>query len=495
MVVACGRENAGRRGVLQDFIEVNPPMCVYIYLPAVIIHHLFHIDLILSITIYLFLLVIASYIFCLYLINKIFAKTAKLILYSLSFALAFSYFLLPAFNFGEREYLLVVLTMPYLLITVLTLAKQPVNRVIRLIAGVIAAIGFAQKPYFMPIWFGIELYVLITSKNIKAVCRPEALACISIYALYALSLLLFTPQYITKIIPMASATYYMLYRVPLHTLLLHPAVYFLVILILLTVLLRKHSRYTSLIDLLSISLLGCLLLYLAQQTLWSYHLLPIFMVGSLLLAVLIAEFLPQYNPLQIQALNSYFYKILGLTSSFAVLITLPVMVACKSIDGSFFYANLIFKQPAFKLLKSLRGNTIYIFTNDQIHNYLLLDYSQTVTPAHSPSLWLITAADELAAATHNPAQKLLAIKIANVIRQTEISAIILTKPAYIFVQNDEYQVSNGAADFWSNHFIIKRLPIDNHLNYFLQDKRFAEFWQNYRNTGQIGNFSVYQLIK
>lgn len=120
----------------RDFIEVNPPMGVYIYLPAVILNYLFHIGYIPSIIIYLFLLAITSWICCAFLLRKIFATKSVLILYSLEFALAFSYFILPAFSFGEREYLLVVLMMPYLFLVVLRLAQQPFNAVVGSIIGI-----------------------------------------------------------------------------------------------------------------------------------------------------------------------------------------------------------------------------------------------------------------------------------------------------------------------------------------------------------------------
>lgn len=163
----------------------------------------------------------------------------------------------------------------------------------------------------------------------------------------------------------------------------------------------------------------------------------------------------------------------------------------NQLQLAFFYTELIFNQPIFDFFKKIPGKTIYIFTNDQIYNYLLIDYSQTKTPSKFPSLWLIVASDKLAATSQDPVKQQFAGRIADFVRQIEITAIIQAKPAYILTQNAEYQTSNDQTSFWISHFITKKQPINNYLNYFLQDKIFADFWQGYHFKEQLGNFSVY----
>lgn len=476
-----------------DFVEVNPPMCIYIYLPAVILHHYLSISFIASIIIYLFLLTFISWSICAYLLTNIFVRAPAYLLLIFEFTLAFSYFVLPAFSFGEREYLLIVLSIPYLLLAVLRLSNHQVNKFLSIAIGVMAAVGFAQKPYFIPVWLGIELYMLIRTQSLKMNFRPEAFTCIMVFLLYGISIFLLTPEYVKKILLLITNTYYLINKSGLGELIVQPVVWFAGLLISLSLLLRKKSAYPVLHDLLIITLLSSILLYLAQQTVWNYHMLPAYMVGALLLALLAAEFIPQYNIFKIEILDHYFYKTFGLTLCFALLIPFILIVASKSIAGSLFYTHLIFNQPVFNVLKKIRGQTVYIFTNDQIHDYLLIDYSQTVTPSKFPSLWLIAAADELANTTTDTAKKLLASQIAEFVRATESTAIIRAKPAYIFVQNDEYQISNGRSYFWTNQFEVKKLPIDNHLQFFLQNKAFAKFWLHYRYLGQAGNFSVYKI--
>jgi len=176
-----------------------------------------------------------------------------------------------------------------------------------------------------------------------------------------------------------------------------------------------------------------------------------------------------------------------------LLITLPLVVACKVINTSLFYTHLVFDQPAFKLLKAMPGNKVYIFTNDQIQDSLLTDYSQTITPARSSALWLIVATEDLINITRDSAKIKRANKIADFIRQSEINAIIAAKPAIILVQNYEYQVDDSTTAFWSDKYIVTKRPVNTHLQFFLQDNRFAQFWRKHQLVGQADNYSVYRL--
>jgi hypothetical protein len=95
-------------------------------------------------------------------------------------------------DFGQREHLAVLLTMPYaLLCAVPGEGMAPKSRAV---AGVAAGIGFAIKPHFLLAWLAVECVVFACERT-RAFRRPEFIGAVSACALYGAAVALFTPQY------------------------------------------------------------------------------------------------------------------------------------------------------------------------------------------------------------------------------------------------------------------------------------------------------------
>ena len=476
----------------EQFVEVNAPMSVYIYLPAIWLSQLAKLNIIPAALIYFFTLAGLSWIFCARLLARILAKSSRATLYALEFALAISFFIMPAINFAEREYFLIILILPYLLLAIGHLQCQRVENRTSLLAGIMAGIGFSIKPYFIVLWSGIEIYLLLKIRQLKILRRYETLSCIIVFIIYAMSILMFTPSYITKVLPLVAPYYYSAMQSTLKVLILTPGVLFALILFLLALLVKKYSVYQYLIDLFSIVLAGTLCIYLMQRTDWGYHMLPIFMLGNLLLMLFIIEFVPRYNLIAVKLINKHFYK----TAIFTLAITFATIVLfifiTNSIQTSLLYTRLYFEQPVFKLLKTVSGKPIYFLTSDQTISSVLTAYSKTYTPSHFNSLWLITAADKQRNAAKSLKQQQSFEYLEAVVRTMEIESLVKAKPVYFFVQNYEKQFDPTNNIFWLQSSAFKEKPIITYLDFFLQDGTFVTFWQNYVYQGQAGNFIVYK---
>ncbi len=97
-------------------------------------------------------------------------------------------------DFGEREHLLLILTLPYTLLVIARAGGRSPGRGLALAVGVMAGVGFTLKPYFVPLWLALEAY-LVRARPAPPWRRPETVAVVGVGLLYGAAVLLFTPEY------------------------------------------------------------------------------------------------------------------------------------------------------------------------------------------------------------------------------------------------------------------------------------------------------------
>jgi|GEM_PF-2675992 len=477
----------------ENFVEVNPPMAIYIYLIPTLLSLLLHISFIKTVTIYIFVVAGLSWLACCQLLHKLFAPSDKLIQSIFVTTLAIAYFILPAYAFGQREYFLVLLTMPYLILAVLRLQNYTVKRWVAVSIGLTAGIGFAIKPYFLLAWLLIELYMACKSKILTVWRRTEFLVCFGLILIYVASIFLLTPQYITQDKQLINAVYYLSFRVPYSFLFTYHLVMAGAVSLFIYLTLRKNLQYQILADLLAISIVSSLGIFLIQQTLWLYHAIPIFMFTALLVAIFTTEFLQKNNIAQFTKINFKLYKTLAINFILFSLLVYLFFATLDNLRTGFYLAKVLFDNPVYYISKTAAGKPIHIFTNNIGINYPLIDYTHTTSTSLFPSLWLLTAAHKLAETDQTPAGQQLASRIADFVRTNEVKDIIKHKPVFIFVQRYNKLIMFHKHAIFLSSSIIKTIPAFDYINFFLQDPRFANVWQNYQYKGQAGDFSVYEL--
>lgn len=107
--------------------------------------------------------------------------------------------------FGDREHVFLILVFPYILRWLPSLDKALLPLRIRIIIGVLAGLGFCMKPHCLILLFGLQL-ILILRKKPVIMCLENRIIVI-ILLLYGLAVAMFTPEYLTVVMPMALATY------------------------------------------------------------------------------------------------------------------------------------------------------------------------------------------------------------------------------------------------------------------------------------------------
>lgn len=114
---------------------------------------------------------------------------------------------LPGADFGQRCHLMVVLALPYTMITALRLQGGAPSTGNAVLAAALATVGFLIKPYYLIIPLALELVLLLRRGWHVAIARPEPLV-LSLGGLaYALAALTWCPAYFDTVLPLVAKYY------------------------------------------------------------------------------------------------------------------------------------------------------------------------------------------------------------------------------------------------------------------------------------------------
>jgi hypothetical protein len=252
-----------------------------------LIHQLFSFSPIHSIRLYLFLTSLCSLYFCYDCLRKIFSAQeswGKLIILSL---ILFLFIILPLSEFGQRENLIVILTLPYFFSVTCRLQEKPVHFWAALCIGLLAGIGFCIKPFYLFSFLLVESYYLYHSKKgLRSILRIETLSIFLIGCFYLATILLFHSEYLYTVMPMATLFYYKAFSSPLAYLIINTLFYYCLFAIGFYFIQYKYlGAYSYFISILFLALSGFMLGYLLQRIPWYYHIYPAFALAILYFVV------------------------------------------------------------------------------------------------------------------------------------------------------------------------------------------------------------------
>ena len=167
----------------KDLVEVNFPLAFMIYLPPALLSSVISFPF--AIRLWVMLLAILA----ITLAWKDVPRQYRLVVFS---TLAAYVALAWPREFAQREQLAMLLVFPYIV---------PGDRrgLRAVLIGVLAGVGFAMKPHFLLAWLAIEIG--------RKVARPEQLALVAFGIVYALALVVLTPEFTFGLLPVAMEMY------------------------------------------------------------------------------------------------------------------------------------------------------------------------------------------------------------------------------------------------------------------------------------------------
>jgi hypothetical protein len=113
----------------------------------------------------------------------------------------------PALMICQREAIMLVLALPYLVHAMYRQEERPLSLPVGIFLAAMAAIGFAMKPHYLAIPVLVEGYLLLTRGYRQALRDPVPWVMGAIFVLYLVWVMIFLPDYLSHIVPIAQGFY------------------------------------------------------------------------------------------------------------------------------------------------------------------------------------------------------------------------------------------------------------------------------------------------
>jgi hypothetical protein len=435
----------------RDVFELNPPLIFYLTVPPVWLARslqLFDLDVFVVYVVALITLSLSIAGLVLRYASALPAGMRNGILLAAGVALA----ICPAGNFGQREHLMLVLALPYLLLAAGRARQVPCAMWLAGAVGVMAALGFALKPHFLLIPFAAECYIVACTGTLRRLLRTETLGLGAAILLYLEAIVWFTPDYLTTIVPFGMAVYEGGFDSPLLAVLACPATLLLPLVLTLQLATRRNLAIPQPGDILCIAASGFFVIYVMQMKGWSYQAYPLDATLFLGLAVVLLQSV-------------------GVPHLSRLAIAIGVLLAAVGVnDGMQRYRNAFMAEMAPIVAGLPKDASIYVFTAKVSEAFPLVNYSGIGWSSRFDTFWLLPGLLMQPAPTP---------EIEKFLRNAVVTDLTRRPPALIFVD-----VAPAKAYFGGRTF--------DYIRYFSADPRFAALWAEYQPLTRIGHFLVYR---
>lgn len=193
----------------------------------------------------------------------------------------------PMYDFGQREQLTAIGVIPYVALISRRQRQQAVSWYLAMSIGALAAVGIAMKHYFIVVPIGLELWLLFELRRNWRPIRWETAAMGLCAAFYGGAMLIYTPEFLSHIVPLVAAAYNG-YERPFFLQILRSEVLiwiFCLAWIGYSRIRQSDAAPVPLLRALVIASLGFIAAYFAQKKGWQYHAIPATVCISLTMIV------------------------------------------------------------------------------------------------------------------------------------------------------------------------------------------------------------------
>jgi len=455
-LVATARMLDGAR-LYEDIIEVNPPLAFYLTVPPIVVARLIGITSEAAFIGYVFALIAGS----LMLVHRVLGLPAAAgWRWRTTFAAAAALTIAPIDVFGQREHLMLILALPYFFLVAARLGGSASSPRLALLIGTLAGIGFALKPYFLLAPVALELTVILHRRSPFAVSRVETWSIAAVTAAYVAFVAVVHPQYLNFIAPSAMLVYEA-YASPLRLVVMQPMVFVIGAIVLLHLAARAGGATDRLADAFGAATIGFLAAYAVQSKGWHYQLLPAAATGALAAAALAAQWTS--DP---QAMAAQRRRLVSAIASGV----LAVLVLLLTANGA--YRNQVEAALLPEVEKYAPHGTIYAFTGSITVGFPLVNATGDRWASRFPAQWLLPGAlrrlhgtESLPPDTVRQLQEIERYVVDAVVEDLE-----RTPPDVVIVEKHDPYFADPDFAF---------------LDYFGQDRRFAELWRAYAKADDI----------
>lgn len=315
-----------------DIIDVNFPLVFVVYSVPELLSRFFGGGAIVWLNACLIVGVLASFVACRALVHLIPSTRHPLAEALLPPVILFTLAVLPNDMFGQREHIMLIASMPYLLVAGMRAEGAPVRRWVQIAVGVAAGIGFGLKPFFLFIPLFVELYLLALRGFRRTFTDTVPWSVAAMIGAHGLIIAFVTPAYVETILPLVAELYgevggstwsVVAGRLVLPTLIAWACIGALAFFLSRSRLIRVIILYAA----------AAMLSAILQAKGWKYHMLPSLAALFLLASAALAQMVDRYLPLE------------------RVLHRLPVAGISASFLALLYYQAALFNPPFYKQIE------------------------------------------------------------------------------------------------------------------------------------------------
>lgn len=251
-----------------DLIESNPPVAVFIYMPAVLVGRATGLSAEFSEVLLVVMASLASLAAGAFVLARcgLNAGLSRFVV-----AGAFALLIMPRYAFAEREHVALILMLPMILLLFARQQAVTMPLVFALAVGLAGGLGAAIKPHFALLVLLPALRAVLLQRSLRPIlCAPELFVAAAVTIGFALLTLIAFPAYLADIVPMEAETYLWV-RLPVY---LDPKMQILAVATLAGFLILGRDRLGDLLRLLLMSAAGAIVIFVIQGKGWSYQLYP-----------------------------------------------------------------------------------------------------------------------------------------------------------------------------------------------------------------------------
>jgi hypothetical protein len=190
----------------RDIMEINPPLIFYLTAPAVLISERFAISSSTAFVLFVSGLAAISLIWCWTLLArvKVLTSGSRLTIIVLTFA---ALVITPAYNFGQREHLFIILALPYFLTMGFIPLDLRLSTIENFAVGLFAVAGLALKPFFLAPALILTITLFWQQRSLRPFLHPANIAIGVGCLIYGAIAVWFAPEYLTTVVPIGIRVY------------------------------------------------------------------------------------------------------------------------------------------------------------------------------------------------------------------------------------------------------------------------------------------------
>jgi len=440
----------------RDIVEINPPLSFYLTAPAVLLSRILPLTASQAYAAYCIVIGALSAAWIIRLLARsALAGAQRTILFA---AVLATFFVLPIAEFGQREHLMLMLAMPYLLVLALGDQGPRCTPAERIAIALAAALGLMLKPYFLLVPAGIILARVARDRQWQRLFDlPNLVIGIALLSYVGL-IVLVHPAYLNEIVPPARLVYAAYDGHPL-ALWLRPEIG--AVLIATWIALRHRSVLDPVLTALLGGAAGALACYIIQNKGWDYHVLPL----AALLLLVVAWIVPQRRAWRSKD------RLLAVLLGAVVLLALGNQIARGP------YRNPLANDLAAFVPEP--GMRIAVLSADVAAGFPLVNRTSARWASRYPAHWLVPGAHIRLQRGDCAGQ--VCRELAEVLdraRGNMVDDLIAYRPERVFIDENRRKLFFGGEPF-------------DYLAFLRRNARFAAAWSCYARIGRRHGYAVW----